>query len=188
MGVVLAGGAATRFGGDKLAELYGGRPLLHHAVLALMGVCDEVLVVTAPGRSPGLPAGARLVHDPEPRAGPLAGLIAALEASEAPVALVAGGDMPALSGAVLREMLDDLHETGAGAVALAEDDDVRPLPCAVRREALAEGRHLVGEGERSLRALLRAIGVRGMPEDTWRALDPEGRTLFDVDEPADLET
>ncbi|MDQ4107421.1 MAG: NTP transferase domain-containing protein, partial [Actinomycetota bacterium] len=46
-GVVLAGGRSRRFGRDKLAEFYGGRPLLQHPVSRLLEVCDRVVVVLA---------------------------------------------------------------------------------------------------------------------------------------------
>jgi molybdopterin-guanine dinucleotide biosynthesis protein A len=84
-GIVLAGGAASRFGADKLAAELDGRPLLHHALLALAGVTDVALVVIAPeAADPAIPAGlsvpVHLVHDPAPHRGPLAGLASALAA------------------------------------------------------------------------------------------------------------
>jgi molybdopterin-guanine dinucleotide biosynthesis protein A len=63
----------------------------------------------------------------------------------------------------------------------------RPLPMAVRRasaEAVA-GRFL-DAGERRLRALLEALPTTVLPEATWRVLDPLGRTMRDIDTPADL--
>jgi len=188
-GIVLAGGRSERFGRDKLAEPVPERPLLHLPVLALAAVCEEVLVVAAPGATPDLPDGAaRVLHDGEPQPGPLAGLVVGLEEASAPLVLVVGGDMPTLSAAVLRELADDAHETAAVAVALSDGDEVRPLPCALRRdEALAAARGLLVTGERSLRSLLSRLAVRAIPEESWRALDPEGETLRDVDRPEDLE-
>ena len=51
-GIVLAGGAARRFGGDKLAATFEGRTLLEHAVGAVAGLASEVIVVVAPGDEP----------------------------------------------------------------------------------------------------------------------------------------
>ena len=46
---------------------------------------------------------------------------------------------------------------------------------------------LLQAGRRSLRELLAAVTTVVIDEPTWTALDPERRTLIDVDEPADLE-
>lgn len=73
LGAVLAGGLSTRFGSDKaLAEL-DGHTLIAHAVDALAGWCEHVIVVgreTAP--APTLP------DWPRPGMGPLGGIAAAL--------------------------------------------------------------------------------------------------------------
>jgi len=46
---------------------------------------------------------------------------------------------------------------------------------------------LLDSGRRRLRDLFDALRVAIVDEKTWHALDPGRRTLFDVDEPADLE-
>jgi molybdopterin-guanine dinucleotide biosynthesis protein A len=186
---VLAGGRSTRFGADKLAVEVGGMPLLHHAVHALAGVVDDVVVVLAPGVvPPGLPPGVRTTHDPTEGEGPLAGLhqglLAAVRADEA---LVVGGDMPELQPAVLREMLRVLEEAGTDAVALQDAGRPRPLPCALRTWPAADASHaLLHAGRRRLRDLLDSLRTAVIDEEAWTAIDPERRTLIDVDEPGDL--
>ncbi len=81
-GIVLAGGRSSRFGSDKLAAEREGVPLLHHAVLRVAEVADDVVVVLAPGASgAGLPPGVRVANDPTEGEGPLAGLHAGLLAA-----------------------------------------------------------------------------------------------------------
>lgn len=188
---MLAGGRSTRFGRDKLAEPYRGAPLLHHAVLRLAEACGEVVVVLAPGASePQPPAGAavRAVRDPVEGGGPLVGLAAGLAAVRTELALVSAGDMPELQAVVLREMIAVAAEAHVEAVALREGDDVRPLPCVLRVERAASvAAALLASGRRALTDLLEGLRVAVVEEAVWRDLDPEGRTLLDVDEPADLE-
>jgi molybdopterin-guanine dinucleotide biosynthesis protein A len=187
--VVLAGGRSTRFGRDKLREPYRGTPLVHHAILALASVCGEVLVVASPDRDPDLPSGVPVLlqRDRSDGEGPLAALADALANVRTPLALVAGGDMPELAPAVLLEMLRVAGEAAVDAVALADGDGFRPLPVVVRlRRARPVAAGLVRTGERRLRTFLDAMRVAVVDEPTWRAVDPSGRTLFDVDEPADL--
>ena len=190
-GVVLAGGRSRRFGRDKLAEPVGAHPLLHHPILALADVCDEVVVVLAPDVDvPPLPTGVdvSIARDAEPDRGPLAGLAAGLAAARHGVALVAGGDMPGLQPSVVREMVRASRETGAGAVALSDGGRERPLPIVVRKDAaLAAAARLLERDRLRLRDLLAEVRTVVIDEPTWTALDPERRTLLDVDEPSDLE-
>lgn len=189
-GVVLAGGRSSRFGRDKLAKPLAGRPLLHHAVRATAAVCREVLVVTAPDRpAPDLPtvlSALRTIPDPEPYGGPLVGLAAALAEVEQPLVLVVAGDMPAMVPALLREMLRVAGAEEPDAVVLLEGTEVRPLPCVLRSDVRESVGRLLATGERSLRALLETLTLRPLSEPEWRAFDPEGRTLYDIDRPEDL--
>ena len=165
-------------------------PLFHHAILRLGEVCSEVVVVLPPGGSERpMPIGVevRTAHDPVESEGPLAGLHAGLLAARQDVALVAAGDMPELQTRVLIELLRVADEAEADAVALRDGDAVRPLPCIVRTTRGIDVCHaLLHDGRRALRDLLDALRTAVIDEPTWVALDPERRTLFDVDEPADL--
>lgn len=203
-GIVLAGGRAARFGSDKLVADLDGQPLIHHALSALSMVTQSILVVAAPGRAPSIPPllapRVRVVHDPEPFGGPLAGLAAALSHVETPVVLVVGGDMPRMVPAVLQRLVRAVgvgggEEDGAEhrsarehtAVTLEVPDQVQPLPMALRTgPATAVTAALLGRGERSMRALLRELGGSSLPAAEWRSLDPLGSTIVDIDRPADL--
>jgi molybdopterin-guanine dinucleotide biosynthesis protein A len=190
-GVVLAGGRSRRFAPDKLAEEYGGRPLLQHPVSRLLEVCDRVVVVLAPDAAePPMPAGTpvEFARDAVEGEGPLRGLSAGLEVADAEWIVVAGGDMPDLQSAVLGEMLRAGLETGVVAVSLSDGGKERPLPCVLRSVPAAEAvGALLRAGRRSLRDLLAAVPAVVIDEPTWTALDPERRTLMDIDEPGDLE-
>jgi molybdenum cofactor guanylyltransferase len=191
LGVVLAGGRSRRFGRDKLAEEVGDRPLLHHAILRLLEVCARAVVVIGnEADEPHLPAGVDVTFTRDTRAdeGPLRGLAAGLEAADTAVVVVVGGDMPDLQPEVLREMLRASRETGAVAVALSDRGETRPLPCVLRTEPAADAiRILLGSDRRRLRDLLAAVPTVVVDEPTWTALDPERRTLVDIDEPSDIE-
>ena len=138
-----------------------------------------------------MPAGASVefARDAIEDEGPLRGLAAGLEvAANAAWVVLAGGDMPDLQPSVLLEMLHAGLETGAVAVSLSDGGKERPLPCVLRSVPAAEAASvLLRAGRRSLRELLAAVTTVVIDEPTWTALDPERRTLIDVDEPADLE-
>ena len=191
-GIVLAGGRSSRFGGDKLAARMGDSTLLELAVSAVALVSTEVIIVLAAGDERELPAArvpVRRAVDPEPFGGPLVGLLAGLEAAREPIAIVVGGDMPTLAPEVLRMLIGLLlaSEGARDAAVLVQRGEMRPLPCAVRNGAATQAaRHLLGEGERSLLALIRSLPALLVAEGDWRPLDPMAATLLDVDVPGDL--
>src|SRR5690349_9484942 len=138
LGIVLAGGASSRFGRDKVTAELDGRPLVHHALERLAQVADRVVLVLAPGGPvpplpPALVDRIDIAHDAAAHQGPLAGLAAALDAAlDAPsTALVVGADMPRLHPEVLALLVSTLTECpSAGAVILESDPPATP-PMAI---------------------------------------------------------
>jgi molybdopterin-guanine dinucleotide biosynthesis protein A len=198
--IVLAGGRSSRFGSPKLQALVDGIPLLDLAVRATAEVADEVVIVgpAAGGAAltdlDSLPSRVlvEVVHDPVEGGGPLIGLRTGLAAATGDRVVVVGGDMPRLEPAVLRAMLERLaldSATGrADAVLLGAAGGGRPLPMAIRTvEARDAVEAAISAGDTALHAALARLTVAELPEDEWRHFDPTGRTLLDVDTPADLE-
>jgi len=190
-GIVLAGGRSIRFGGDKLAAEIRGRPLLHLAIEAVAGVVDEVVVVVgAAAPAPLLPIGLLVpvvvARDAVAGRGPLAGLVTGLASASHSFALLAGGDQPTLRPALLQELLRHLDAGTDGAafdvVGLEEDGQLRPLPVALR---VATARPVadvaLASGTRSLVGLFGRLRVERLTPAEWRAIDPRGDSLLDVD-------
>lgn len=185
--IVLAGGRSARFGRDKLVEPIDGRPLLHLAAEAMAAVATDVIIVAPPDVAPLLPDGVRLVHDEAPFEGPLAGCMTGLVAARESLVVVAGGDMPSLEPTVLALLIRALVASSADAALLEHRGRRQQLPFTVRTGAGTDGaRRLLAQGERRLGALTDRLTVRVLAEEEWRPLDPDARTLRDVDEPADL--
>ena len=131
VGVVLAGGRATRLPGKLAADL-GGRPLVAWPVAALGAVCDRVAVVCKPDTElPQLDA-ERWDEPPEPHH-PVAGLVHALERAETPV-VVCAADMPFVTPAALAAVAAALRGNRA-AVACA-GGRLQPLLAAYAPSAL----------------------------------------------------
>lgn len=203
--IVLAGGASSRFGSDKLAASLDGRPLVHHALEAVGAVAGSIVIVIAPeapipSAPDGLASRVVIARDVAAHGGPLAGLAAGLAATlEAGttawrtagwdgVVLVVGGDMPSLVPAVLRLLATTLAADPSLVVMTLAASGPAPLPMAVRADAArtAIDAILASGGRRSLLALVDAVPSATLAADDWRVLDPPGATLRDVDAPADL--
>jgi molybdopterin-guanine dinucleotide biosynthesis protein A len=201
--VVLAGGRASRFGGDKLAAPLDGIPVLEHALRAVAQVADPVVVVVSPDApSPSVPAGLGVevvpARDLVAHQGPLAGLaggLAALaawavsgrEGAEPGIVLLVAGDMPTLDPRVLALLVRELGaDPSLGAVRL-ETEPRTLLPSAIRASLVRPvAEALLAQDRRSLRVLLESVPSSTVPSARWRAIDPEGRTLRDIDTREDL--
>ncbi len=131
LGVVLAGGAATRMGGAKMTAVLSGRPLIAWPVAALGAILDEIIVV-AKRDTPLPPLAVPLSIEPyEPRH-PFAGVVHALsEAAGRPV-IVCAGDLPLVTPADVRALV----EAPGGRAAVARSGD-RLQPLLARYEAAA---------------------------------------------------
>ena len=152
VGLVLAGGRSTRFGGEKAVALLEGRPLLEWAAERLRAVCGSVAINVRPGteaeaaaRALALPT---LVDAEGDAAGPLAGVKAGLiwaEDQGAQTLAVSPCDAPLLPDDLYARLLE---RAGDGAALAETSDGLQPL-CAVWpvaalplvRESLAGGAH-----------------------------------------------
>ena len=186
-GAVIAGGAATRYGGEpKGLVTVGGRRVLDRVVDALAEATGELPVLiandpAAAGWRPGL-----AVHaDVEPGLGSLGGILTAVEVA-APVVCVAW-DMPFVAAGLLRE-LAALVEAGADA-ALPESDSRRGLEplCAAYGPACGPAiRAAIARGDRRAIAFHDAVRVARLSrERVLRHGDP-GILFFNVNTPEDL--
>jgi molybdopterin-guanine dinucleotide biosynthesis protein A len=194
VGIVLAGGASSRFGSDKVTAPFEGRPLVHHALERLAEATDRIILVLAPDADvPPLPSvlvgRIDVARDAATHRGPLAGLAAALDVAPEPAgtAIVVGADMPHLDAAVLELLGSTLNRHPGTGAAILEADPTATLPMAIDIElARLAANALLADDRRSLRALVDALHALVVPAATWRAIDPDARTLDDIDLATDV--
>jgi molybdopterin-guanine dinucleotide biosynthesis protein A len=79
LGVVLAGGASSRFGSDKAAAILAGRSLLVHVFERASPQVDRLMINRNEGALPELSGAFDVMADDWPGEGPLAGIVKALE-------------------------------------------------------------------------------------------------------------
>jgi molybdenum cofactor cytidylyltransferase len=161
--VVLAAGASSRFGSQKLLAPLRGRPVLQHVLdaLAAAGLADVAVVLgrdaETVGRTIRWRAERRTVN-PRPQDGLSSSLRVGLDvAAEYPAAdavLIALGDQPELRPGVVRSVIEAATVTERPFVRTRYADDDAPNPVLVRRSAWARVAGLAGD--RGLGPLLAA--------------------------------
>ena len=191
-GAIIAGGASVRLGTDKRLVLVGGEPLIARTAAVLRPLVDDLQVVIARPEERALVVDAvggdvTVSLDGREDTGPAAGLEAALVAARHELVLVVAADHPSLSPAVLGLLVERARATTTQAVALTGPRGGEPFLAVYRRGALRTVRELLDAGTRRMQDVLSALAPELIAEADWRALDPEGATLADVDVPADLE-
>ena len=115
--VLLAGGRSTRMGRDKAALLLEGQPLWQRQLATLRATGARDLLISGRADGPYANAGALVIEDLTPGAGPLAALEAVLPRIATSHALVLAIDLPAMRADFLRVLVK---------TALAKDCSVIP--------------------------------------------------------------
>jgi molybdopterin-guanine dinucleotide biosynthesis protein A len=189
-GIVLAGGRGERLmlGIPKARAELAGRTLLERAVATLAATCDEVIVVAPRDIDPGSPAAARRAYDVPGHGGPLAGLVAGLEACRGETCAVLGVDFPLVSAALVNALLARLDAAhGADAVVPRPGGVAQPLVAALLVTSAAALRSALEAGTTSLRGGLERLTVTWLDDAILEALPGGAKALLNVNTPADLE-
>lgn len=184
-GVILAGGHGRRMGADKATVAVGGQQLIDIALGVLADLTDDVVV--ARGDQPPLGrAGARDVPDTVADAGPLAGLVAGLEAARHDRVVVLAVDLPRASAEVLRRCAARLDGAVDAAVPVVGGRR-EPLHAAYDRRARTRLRARLGAADRSLRGALDVLTVVEIGPEAWADVDAAGAFARNVNRPGDLD-
>lgn len=182
--IVQAGGQSRRMGRDKALIDYQGRPIIAHVIETLRALTDDIVVVS--NRSDLYSSfGARVVPDYDPPCGPLGGLAAGLHAAQQPLAVVVACDMPFLNVNLLRWLIE--LADGYDAVVPQSGAEFEPLHAVYRRDCYHPIVHRIERGERRVISFFADVRLRPVPEAEWRVLDPAGRSLINLNTPADLD-
>lgn len=188
-GYVLAGGASSRMGRNKALLLFDGEPLV---VRMARLVAAAGIGVTVVGRTEEYEAfGLKAIADDEPGLGPLGGIAAALAHSSRPWNLIVAVDLPHVTAAWLKALLDRaLASDAADAVLPRSERGLEPLCAVYHRRCLEPIRAALGRGVRKVTSGLAgppACRVEEIAPGEWNRFAAEGRLLENVNTPRDYE-
>lgn len=185
-GLVLCGGRSSRMGVPKLSLPFGPELMLLRVVRLLSEVVTPVIVVAAPDQEvPPLPAQAELIRDSGGGRGPMEGLAPGLRAliGRADAAYVTGCDVPLLVPGFVRYMIAAL---GDAEIAVPQIDEFpHPLAAVYRTRVVSQVEQLLAAGRLRPVFLFDAVATRRVTAAELRAIDPELRTLQNLNRPED---
>ncbi len=186
-GAILIGGESRRMGRDKADLLWDGKTLVERVHERIAPLVEEVLLVVRPDRLPWAenlaPTGVRVVTDRVEAHGPLAGIHAALSEAAFARVLVVACDMPDLQPSLLVGLLDD---ASAEVVVPRTKFGFEPLLAVYAKSCLPAVEQALADGPSRIPAFYAKVSVSEWNESRLRRLDPELRSLVNVNRPEDL--
>ena len=178
--LVLAGGKSRRMGRDKAQLVHEGKPQLARTAELLAPLVDEVWVSVRKDQpaDPLRDAYPQIV-DRDDNAGPVAGILAALDTHPGVDWLVVAVDLPNLDTATLRYLLDHASDPRFTAYRSVRDNLPEPLCALYRPAAAAEIRRYVTDGIVCPRKIL-------IQSDAELLEQPSPGALENINTPEDL--
>ena len=175
-GFVLVGGASRRMGRDKALLPLAGATMVEQIAAKVRAAAGNVTLIGSPEKYGHL--GLPVVPDEIENCGPLGGLYTALRLSESEWNLIVACDMPHITEAFLKQLIESAEASGADCMVPEIDGKVDPL-CAVYHGSL------VRAAETAIhRKLLKMQDfVSTLRTSYWRVTDP--RPLQNVNTPAE---
>jgi molybdopterin-guanine dinucleotide biosynthesis protein A len=188
---VLAGGRSSRMGKNKafLPLVDGGPPMVALVIERIREFADDVMIV-ANDRARYGDFGARVVPDLEAGAGALGGIHAALRHAKHEHCLIVACDMPFLSRALLRRMVDEPRDYDVLAPRLPGESRqgsdglvYQTLHAIYGRACIEPIERQLAQGNRQVIGFFSTVRVRTIEFDDVRQWDPELRSFFNANTP-----
>jgi len=184
-GVILAGGASSRFGSNKALAVHDGKSLISSVAATLERLFPQRLLITNDPETYAF-LGWPSLGDYFKGAGPLAGIHAALGGINTPCAFITGCDMPFLSEELIR-LLAELASSGDWDVVVpCPGGRPEPLYAIYHRRCLPTIEASLRREERKIGLVLKSLKVRRVAESELLSVLPDLGTFLNVNRPGDL--
>ena len=185
-GIILTGGESKRMGKDKASLELSGRPLVERTVglfKRLFG--DTIIVAKKAGRLGDL--GCREVEDMLPESGAMVGILTALKEAKTGYIFTAACDMPFLNEKVIALIVEEGQNFD---VTIPEwGGKIHPMHAMYSKDCYKGMLRFMRESGKSISRFISNLPtekVRIIGEEELKAVDPEGRSLFNMNTPEEL--
>ncbi len=183
---IIAGGLATRFGGQDKSRLHiSGLSIISRQVAMLQPLTDDLFVV-ATQRERFADTTLRVVPDVLPGTGVLGAILTALESTDADRVLVVACDLPFLTTALMQRLLDLASDADGAWV--HTPSGAEPLIACYRRHAAPRVRQEIEAGRLRAADLGRVLTLGEIGLDELRTFGEPSRLIANINSPKDLST
>jgi molybdopterin-guanine dinucleotide biosynthesis protein A len=183
-GVVLAGGQSRRMGGSPKALMpFGARPLIQQIVETVRSVLPDCLIVT---NSPELYGflGLPMVADAFPGGGSLGGIYSGLAAASGEAAFCVACDMPFLSAALIRHLVERAGE--ADVVIPEAAGELQTLHAVYGKACLPAMAERLRAGRLKITGFFADVRVLTVPAETVAQFEAPELAFMNLNTPDDL--
>lgn len=178
-GYLIAGGRSRRFGADKRLVEYEGEPLLERAGRVMCEALGHLPVMVGNDVIPLSDQAWRVISDARPEAGPMGGIVAALEDSHTDWVMALAVDLPLMRSVDL-QLLAEARSDSSDVLTLSVDGRPEPLAALYHCRQVTFWRERLDRNELSLSQSLQLV--------SWQAvmLGKDSRSLTNINSLSDF--
>lgn len=184
-GVILAGGANTRFKGEIKSKLViGGIPIIERIIDTIRDIFDEIIIVTNNPEEFSEYVSYKITGDHFLKTGPLGGIHAALKASGKDAVFVFAGDMPLLDKKLINRQIDIFNSDKYEILVPRINGNIEPLHSIYNnslRKTLEE--YLKSTKNFAVRDFFSLVNINYM--DLEESLETE-KAFININQPSDV--
>ncbi len=181
-GFLLAGGKSSRMGTDKAFLDFGGETLLCRALGVLKTACGSVKIIGDPAK---FTSAGPVIADVFPGCGPLAGIHAALAASQSELNAILAVDMPFVSAEVVSFLLAVAEDSGAIVTVPRTRAGFQPLCAVYRRDFTFTAEQALRAGNYKIDATFAGVRLRIVDEPELAAAGFSEKNFLNINTPED---
>ena len=156
-GIILAGGKSSRMGSDKGFLLLNQKAFVQYSIDALSPLVSEIIIVS--DHSAYDTFGYKRVNDITKNAGPVAGIISGLEATQTTYNIILSCDIPLINTKILSQLIT-AATPNTSIIQLESHGKSMPLIALYNKQVLPIFKEQLQNNERRLRVVVNACGYK----------------------------
>lgn len=167
--VILAGGKSSRMGFDKSMMIIDQGKLIDNTISKLEEIFDDIIISVNSIDKKLIFNYDNLVVDKVVDAGPLGGILSALEQSKSQNLFIIPCDMPNIDMDYIKYLMAQMDNNEA--ILSGHNDKLEPFPGFYSKAIIPNIETMLSENKRSMTSLISLVKSKIVTEDDWKGLN-----------------